>query len=1455
MWRKAGNSRRSWRSRLSVLEVCVSMNSTDVLYLLVRITAVLAAGWIALLCLKRANPRWTVLIARCMILAVMLLPLLMCAMPEWTIAALPPVAEEQESVRTNARLSPEPERLSVLQDAAAHDEVTTWPPVPLPELSSLASSIEASNATDSAANELSDDVTPIATTKVETDDAPVPASDTAIGPALPSPAETGMRGAVVLAVVWLGITAVLLLRLLVQGRRSLCCLRTCVPASPSLQAIAEEVGAEVGVSKRRLAVLLSSDLSGPCTIGWRRPTVVLPQQWAEAASLSELSTVIAHELSHVAGRDGQWDILARTVQALLWFHPLIWVLPRHHRLACEYVSDATAAGVAGSKAAYRQSLAGWALKFHEDGLSPIVLSMASRSSLSQRLEWLTQAVSARVLSRTSVYGATTVVVLLLIVASVVSIVRAEPVSPAAIDDNLTPDETPAVTETDQNDVPVEPAPNRVTEQSTPDQRLFSISIVDEDGAPVPDAEVALTGWKHRDGRSFYVAIEYEHVDRTGRITLKLSPDAIDGRVSVRAPGFAKIGQNFTFSGSGTVVLKRGRVITVRAVDADGELIDDAWPLLEGASVWGQEFTINDDEHFVSPVLTEGRRWMRVVAVRRDGPMLFSDLIDVTDPDAADAGVITVSLTPGLRLRGTLDEKIPRPIVNGFVELCIAEGEGHCIPETGGFQWSDAVPVQPDGTFEFSSVPSGGHAQLFVLVDGYQSRLSSVAELREYSKQHDAGGSNRIDRAEERSDAILPQLFPLVDPDGGRTVEVQIPCIPTTNLTVNVVDSFGQGIADAEVSFNPNGLFLGGGLFIPGTSSTMAAMVQGKSFFDRGQQLKDWLSRTALAARTDERGVASIPNLPGVGRESFEVKAEGFVMPLHPLATADHPFRSAMVELKPGAVLRRTVTMETDVQHTEREVMIIDSRGRPLPGITLTVLEVGFVEAPEDWQSWSVQRFGSVARAESSEEGKAVIRLPERVDGKQTAQFRVNVEGEIDRIRDHGRTTPSGRLTRNAMVRERLTIPLQDDGRLIVATVSESPPKEENRAYWSATAEYADPGTVIASTPEELVKQLAAQPTLVVLQRLLVQNEYAEGTVLELRAERNLVRMYDEGRSPVEVIPCDDGERLVVLCRIRPADANWSTKPPLNFAPEAAFVFDADSGELIVALGGGQSSSGSYDNVTLLNLGGGDDYFVWVSRFERREVNAKESRWYRVSRAEDGPSMTIHQDANGNAFDAREPTTPLPDFGYLEYVSKGRRMADRVLGESPEGVAVPRRIYWDIARDRFLGPVMQTHHEKSLYRVIVEESPEFTAFEPGSEDIIVGGGRRAFEDWYLWHVVVPDEALVRLVVSREQDDGIGVEEVLVEERLVGKMGHKLQLLVDPEKQTDQSSLIHLYVDIKNLESKQGKYELTVPRLEHGGKSAVPDQPVLRTARESDVLWRQDFTDNTGAGKIELRVVVP
>ncbi len=82
------------------------------------------------------------------------------------------------------------------------------------------------------------------------------------------------------------------------------------------------------INGRRLIIRLASSNSSmePGVLGIFRPVLLLPQKMEERLSDSELEAILAHELAHVRRRDNLMSSVHMLIEALFWFHPMIWWL-------------------------------------------------------------------------------------------------------------------------------------------------------------------------------------------------------------------------------------------------------------------------------------------------------------------------------------------------------------------------------------------------------------------------------------------------------------------------------------------------------------------------------------------------------------------------------------------------------------------------------------------------------------------------------------------------------------------------------------------------------------------------------------------------------------------------------------------------------------------------------------------------------------------------------------------------------------------------------------------------------------------------------------------------------------------------------------------------------------------------------------------------------------------------
>ena len=108
--------------------------------------------------------------------------------------------------------------------------------------------------------------------------------------------------------LWMcGLSGVALMRL-----RGWLRIRDAVRASTPIEIVAEvEVRSSPGVLE-------------PGVVGLLRPILILPADIMEHLTPHQLEAVLAHELCHVRRRDNLTSAIHMIVEALFWFHPMVW---------------------------------------------------------------------------------------------------------------------------------------------------------------------------------------------------------------------------------------------------------------------------------------------------------------------------------------------------------------------------------------------------------------------------------------------------------------------------------------------------------------------------------------------------------------------------------------------------------------------------------------------------------------------------------------------------------------------------------------------------------------------------------------------------------------------------------------------------------------------------------------------------------------------------------------------------------------------------------------------------------------------------------------------------------------------------------------------------------------------------------------------------------------------------
>jgi bla regulator protein blaR1 len=131
---------------------------------------------------------------------------------------------------------------------------------------------------------------------------------------------------VALAAIWLSGFIVVLLLSLVRWRRIFLALRNSVPLLEGREVEALRRQERVAGIRRRIEMLLSRSTLEPGIFGMTRPVLVWPEGISQHLETAHLEAIVAHELWHVRRRDNLAAAGHMLVEAIFWFHPLVWWL-------------------------------------------------------------------------------------------------------------------------------------------------------------------------------------------------------------------------------------------------------------------------------------------------------------------------------------------------------------------------------------------------------------------------------------------------------------------------------------------------------------------------------------------------------------------------------------------------------------------------------------------------------------------------------------------------------------------------------------------------------------------------------------------------------------------------------------------------------------------------------------------------------------------------------------------------------------------------------------------------------------------------------------------------------------------------------------------------------------------------------------------------------------------------
>ena len=127
-----------------------------------------------------------------------------------------------------------------------------------------------------------------------------------------------------LAVAWLCGIAIVVLAWYVRWRRISAVMRKAAPLREGREVEAlRRLERATGISKQ-IEMRVSQTALEPGIFGIRKPVLLLPAGISDRMTGEQSDSIITHELCHVRRRDNLAAVLHMSVEAIFWFHPLVW---------------------------------------------------------------------------------------------------------------------------------------------------------------------------------------------------------------------------------------------------------------------------------------------------------------------------------------------------------------------------------------------------------------------------------------------------------------------------------------------------------------------------------------------------------------------------------------------------------------------------------------------------------------------------------------------------------------------------------------------------------------------------------------------------------------------------------------------------------------------------------------------------------------------------------------------------------------------------------------------------------------------------------------------------------------------------------------------------------------------------------------------------------------------------
>jgi beta-lactamase regulating signal transducer with metallopeptidase domain len=122
-----------------------------------------------------------------------------------------------------------------------------------------------------------------------------------------------------------------------------------------LEPVVKRLAGKMGVS-RTVRIGDSSLVNSPATLGSIRPVILLPHEMIGGLRKDQVELLLLHELAHIRRNDYFTNLLQVAIEAIYFWHPVVWYLNRRVRIEREHCCDEMAVTCSGEPLEYARTL-------------------------------------------------------------------------------------------------------------------------------------------------------------------------------------------------------------------------------------------------------------------------------------------------------------------------------------------------------------------------------------------------------------------------------------------------------------------------------------------------------------------------------------------------------------------------------------------------------------------------------------------------------------------------------------------------------------------------------------------------------------------------------------------------------------------------------------------------------------------------------------------------------------------------------------------------------------------------------------------------------------------------------------------------------------------------------------------------------------------------------------------